>query len=363
MQKYFVHPDIASAETISKEVYTSPAVFESAKELIFSKGWQWAGDTRQAPVQGSLFPFILLEHFLDEPLLWSRDQQGQLRCLSNVCTHRGNLLVHTPCTAHQVQCRYHGRRFGLDGIFTSMPEFKEVKDFPTSRDNLASLPLFQWGQWLFISLDGEAQPDMYFNDMLRRLAWLPVDDFYFRPDLSQDYTVEANWALYCENYLEGFHIPFVHAGLNAVIDYGSYTTELFPFSSLQIGLAKEGEPVFDIPPASPDFGKRVGAYYFWVFPNMMFNFYPWGLSVNVVRPVEIDKTIVSFYTYVWNEHLLDQGAGSDLFRVEMEDEAVVQAVQKGIRSRHYTHGRYSVTREQGTHHFHRLLAAALSGQA
>ena len=70
--------------------------------------------------------------------------------------------------------------------------------------------------------------------------------------------------------------------------------------------------------------------------------------------------VVSFLTYVWDESKLEQGAGSDLFSVEMEDEEVVQAVQKGIRSRFYTHGRYSVTREQGTHHFHRLLAEALS---
>ena len=70
--------------------------------------------------------------------------------------------------------------------------------------------------------------------------------------------------------------------------------------------------------------------------------------------------MVSFLTCVWDESKLEQGAGSDLFSVEMEDEEVVQAVQKGIRSRFYTHGRYSVTREQGTHHFHRLLAEALS---
>ena len=61
---------------------------------------------------------------------------------------------------------------------------------------------------------------LFFGDMMKRLEWLPVNDFVFRPDLSKDYTVDANWALYCEYYLEGVHIPFVHAGLNAVIDYG-----------------------------------------------------------------------------------------------------------------------------------------------
>ena len=89
---------------------------------------------------------------------------------------------------------------------------------------------------------------------------------------------------------------------------------------------------------------------------MMFNFYPWGLSVNIVKPVSPAITKVSFLSYVWKDEKRNKGAGAGLDKVEMEDEAVVENVQKGIRSRFYKHGRYSVTREQGTHHFHRLIA-------
>jgi choline monooxygenase len=87
----------------------------------------------------------------------------------------------------------------------------------------------------------------------------------------------------------------------------------------------------------------------------MFNFYPWGISVNIVKPVAPQRSVVSFLTYVSDELKMNSGAGADLHRVELEDEAVVESVQKGIRSRFYTHGRYSPTREQGTHHFHRLI--------
>lgn len=88
----------------------------------------------------------------------------------------------------------------------------------------------------------------------------------------------------------------------------------------------------------------------------MFNFYPWGLSVNVVEPVAVDECRVKFYSYVWDSSKLNTGAGAGLDKVEMEDEEIVENVQRGIRSRFYSHGRYSSTREQGTHHFHRLLA-------
>jgi choline monooxygenase len=209
---------------------------------------------------------------------------------------------------------------------------------------------------LFASLAGTGSPKPFLEDMINRVGWLPVNKFVFRPGLSKDYTVHAHWALYCENYLEGFHIPFVHAGLNAVIDFGNYTTELFKYSNLQLGIAKDEEDIFDLPASSPDYGKRVAAYYFFVFPNMMFNFYPWGLSINVVQPVSIDQTRISFLTYVYDDNKFNKGAGSDLNTVEMEDEAVVEAVQQGVRSRFYKHGRYSVTREQGTHHFHRIIS-------
>jgi choline monooxygenase len=88
----------------------------------------------------------------------------------------------------------------------------------------------------------------------------------------------------------------------------------------------------------------------------MFNFYPWGLSINIVKPVDPGNSKVEFLTYISDESKIEQGAGADLHRVEMEDEAVVESVQRGIRSRFYDRGRYSPTREQGTHHFHRLIA-------
>lgn len=360
MKKFFVDEDISVAKTIDTEVYRSAYFFELAKEKIFAPSWQLIGDTDRLPDKGACYPLTLLEGFIAEPLLITRDEQGALHCLSNVCTHRGNLLISEPCNTTNLRCKYHGRLFNLDGGFRSMPEFKEVKNFPSTDDDLTALPLFGWGKLLFTSLNNTYKPDVFFKDMMERVSWLPLQEFNYRADLSKDYYINANWALYCENYLEGFHIPFVHAGLNAAIDFTDYTTELFyPFSNLQIGIAKTDEALFDLPATSPDFGKKVAAYYFWVFPNMMFNFYPWGLSVNIVQPLAVGKTKVSFISYVWKEELLGAGVGSDLDKVEMEDEEIVQQVQKGIQSRFYKHGRYSVTRERGTHHFHSLLAKFL----
>ncbi|HJP63099.1 MAG TPA: SRPBCC family protein [Mucilaginibacter sp.] len=357
MPDFSVDPNIAKAKTIDADFYTSNEVFEQCREKIFAPSWQFIGNTELVKETGNVYPFTLLPDYLDEPLLLTKDKGDKLNVLSNVCTHRGNIVAEKACKLNNLRCRYHGRLFGLDGKFTSMPEFKEVENFPSKDDDLPALSLFKWSNWLFTSVNPVYPSELFFRDMIERVSWLPLDQFKFKPELSRTFNVKGNWALYCENYLEGFHIPFVHAGLNAVIDFGEYATELFfPYSSLQLGLARNNENCFDLPESSPDYGKNVAAYYFWVFPNMMFNFYPWGLSVNVVEPVSVGECRVRFLSYVWDESKLDKGAGSGLDKVEMEDEEIVENVQRGVRSRFYKHGRYSVTREQGTHHFHRILA-------
>ncbi len=356
MSDFHIDSNIAKAKTISTAYYNSEKYFELSKTKIFESSWQFIPDADHVKEIDAAHPFILLENCLDEPLVLTKDKENKIRCLSNVCTHRGNLLVYKPCKLHALVCKYHGRRFSYDGKFVSMPEFKEVENFPTKEDDLHELSLFQWGKFLFTSIDPKIPAKEIYGDIQRRLEWFPMDSLQFREDLSKDYVVKANWALYCENYLEGFHIPFVHAGLNEVLDFGNYTTEVFRYSNLQIGIAKDGDACFDLPKSSPDYGKNIAGYYFWAFPNVMLNFYPWGISVNLVKPISVNETKVSFLIYVTDASKLNMGAGGDLHNVEMEDEEVVENVQRGVRSRFYRHGRYSVTREQGTHHFHSLIA-------
>jgi choline monooxygenase len=356
MPSFFINADIAKAKTIDTDFYTQQKFYDEAKEKIFAASWQFITDADKVKEPGDAYPFILLQDYLNEPLLLTKNKQNEINCLSNVCTHRGNLVVYEPCKLNQLKCRYHGRQFSLDGKFISMPEFKEVENFPTKDDDLYKLPLFKWDKILFTSLHSKHKPEIFFSEMMQRMEWFPMNDLHFRSELSKDYFVDANWALYCENYLEGFHIPFVHAGLNQVLDFGEYTTEIFKYSNLQIGIGKKEDVCFDLPATSPDYGKEIAAYYFWVFPNMMFNFYPWGLSVNIVEPIDVSKCRVRFLTYVCDENKLERGAGSGLNTVELEDEEVVQNVQKGIRSRFYKYGRYSVKHEKGTHHFHSLIA-------
>lgn len=354
-----IDADIARAQTLPAWIYSDEAMFALSRERVFARSWQFVAEAARVKVPGQVHPFVLLEGCLDEPLVLTRDRDDRMHCLSNVCTHRGTLVCEGDSVESFLRCRYHGRRFGLDGRFLSMPEFEQAVGFPSAADDLPRVAFGTWRAFVFASLGPVAPLAELVTALESRCGHLPIEQAQYRPERSREYLVHANWALYCDNYLEGFHIPYVHSGLAQVLDYGAYRTELFPFANLQLGVAADGEEAFDLPAGHPDHGTRVAAYYWWLWPNTMVNIYPWGISVNVVRPLAIDRTKVSFLAYVWDESRMGSGAGSALDRVEREDEVIVESVQKGTRARSYVRGRYSPTREQGVHHFHRLLVEAL----
>lgn len=353
-------PEIRRAWTPPTDFYTDRAVYETSVEKIFARTWQFVTDVEHVRVPGQVHPYTLLEGCLNEPLVLTRDRNDQVHNLSNVCTHRGNLVVEGGGNMNTLRCRYHGRRFGLDGAFQNMPEFAEVENFPAPCDNLAEAPHAVWENLIFAGINPAAPFEEVFAPMISRIGWLPLREAKAYPSRNREFLIKAHWALYVDNYLEGFHIPYIHAALNDALSYGDYGYEKFEYGNLQIGVSSGGEDVFDLPADSPDYGKAVSAYYFWFFPNLMFNFYPWGLSINVVRPLGPDLVKVNFIPYVWDESKLGRGAGADLDRVEREDEAIVEQVQRGMRSRFYKRGRYSPKGEQLTHQFHGLLARFLA---
>ncbi len=354
-----IGPDIASASTLPGWAYADAAIHAAQRERIFRRSWQLLAPLDTVRTPGLACPVTLLDGCLDEPLLLTRDQEDRLHCVSNVCTHRAALVCEHPAQAAALRCRYHGRRFALDGRFLSMPEFEGAAGFPSPADDLAPVPFAACANLIFASLEPAVPFDAVIGPFRERCGFLPLDSAVLDPARARDYLVSANWALYCDNYLEGFHIPFVHQSLASGLDYGAYRTELFPWASVQVAIANRAEDCFDLPAESPDAGSRVAAYYFWLWPNTMLNVYPWGISVNVVKPLGVDRTRVTYLACVWDASRLDRGVSAELDRVEREDEAVVESVQRGVRSRLYDRGRYSPTRETAVHHFHRLFAAAL----
>ena len=354
---YEIAPDISIASTLPGKAYCDAHWFEQQMAFLFPRAWQYI-PLNKTIEQENLIPFQLLPESLNEPLLLSYDH-SQWHCLSNVCTHRAALLQESIACNKIIQCPYHGRSFNLQGQMQGMPCFEKAQNFPSFSDHLPQLPLQRLGNWFFTAL---AEPFCNFHDWLgplqQYMGFMDFSQLQFKPQLSRDYYLDANWMLYCENYLEGLHIPYVHPALNDVLDFKAYEVHSFEWGVLQVGLADsqdESADLFDLPSDHPDATRPISAYYFWLFPNLMLNFYPWGLSLNLVEPITVERCRIRYQSWVYDASRLQVGAGGNTDQTELEDQRIVRSVAKGVKSRLYQRGRYSPSMEQGVHHFHRLL--------
>ncbi len=357
-QQLKIDEDIRRASTLHTSIYFDEHLYKISLDRIFARSWQPLElDVLQGD-DSNVFPVTLLKGCLDEPLVVTNNS-GKWGCYSNVCTHRGNILATHKGKFGQLTCGYHGKCFDLRGKYKSMPEFDQAVDFPSDRDHLPELPLHRLGPLWFTSLDPPLEFGRLFAPLIDRMSWFDFEGLVFVPELSNTYRIDAHWALYCENYLEGFHIPYVHPALNKMLEFSEYSTDVYDYCNLQLGIAREGEVFFDLPEDHQDFGRKILAYYWWVFPNIMLNIYTWGLSLNIVKPQGPQKTEIVFKTYLLPGVEKEGSIADGLDSTEMEDEAIVLDVQMGVKSRLYEQGRFSPTMEKGVHHFQRLLSKFL----
>src|SRR5689334_2203484 len=171
IRDFEIDKDIRRASTLPAPVYSDPAYFELQKDRVFACSWQYAGDASRVRAPGRVVPFTLLDGCLSEPLVLTSDDSGTVRCLSNVCTHRGAIVVEGEGHARSLRCRYHGRRFGLDGKFVSMPEFDTTVGFPSEKDSLPQLQLERFGPLLFTGLDPAMSFDEWISPIRERVSW------------------------------------------------------------------------------------------------------------------------------------------------------------------------------------------------
>ena len=139
-------------------------------EKIFGISWQIITDSKR--LNKTIHPFILLEDSINEPLLLI-NKKDRITCLSNVCTHRGNILCSNSNNSRNITCKYHGRTFNLKGCILSAIGFEDAKKFPSKTDNLSIIKTQTWKNFIFVSLKPKINIEEIFHDIERRLGWYP----------------------------------------------------------------------------------------------------------------------------------------------------------------------------------------------
>ena len=150
--EFMIDADIRVARTLPARMYSDPTLFARNAIVCSPKRRITAAHDGVAKIAGQGFPFTLLPGVMDEPLLLTRDAHDDIHALSNVCTHRGTLVVEGPGHEQQLRCRDHGRRFALDGRFHSMPEFDGTANFPSPSDDLPRVALGTRERSLMVAL-------------------------------------------------------------------------------------------------------------------------------------------------------------------------------------------------------------------
>lgn len=355
-----IDSDIAHAWTLPASLYLDPSVFGLEKDRIFGRAWQVAGHCHQSANPGDFFTTTL--H--GEPMLLVRGTDGELRGFYNVCRHRAGPPAEGCGQRRLFRCSYHGWTYGLDGTLISAPEFEGVADFSRDQFGLKPVRTAQWNNLIFANLDSGSASLIEFLGELTKQA----ERFHF-PSMKlferKTYDMKCNWKTYIDNYLEGYHLPSVHPGLNRELHYSAYIVEPYANHVRQFSPIRGPQPGDPTQRRYSDARDDLTTDYFWIFPNWMLNCYPDNVSLNLILPLESERTLAIFEWYLREEDFANPSA-RDAVRfsdeIQMEDVAICEAVQKNLHSRSYHRGRYSVKQEKGVHAFHRMYAEWMAKQ-
>jgi choline monooxygenase len=336
------------AHTIPASWYFDARLADRERQTVFS-GWQPVARLDQLSEPGS----YVTADVAGEPIVVLRDEAGILRAFHNVCRHRAAILLTEPCgTASKIRCRYHGWTYDLAGRLRGAPEFDGVCDFERDANGLVPLGMNTSLNMVWVCADQTPSTLDTLLSPLRERTTEQVSTLHWVA--RREYELDCNWKVYVDNYLDGgYHVNTVHPELAGVLDYAQYRTELFENSCVQLSPLVCDEKLGTV---------RAGttAEYWWVFPNFMLNLYDGVMDTNWVLPLGPERCRVIFDFYFAEESADFIRDSIDVAeRVQHEDMQICAQVQRGLRSRSFNTGRYSVRREAGVHLFHRLLAYRL----
>jgi choline monooxygenase len=336
--------------------YTDEAVLLREHEHVFGHAWQYVGHTAQAASPGTFFTVNAGRI----PVVVTRARDGELRAFANVCRHRGFAVADGAGSRETLQCRYHAWTYDLEGRLRAAPRADREAEFDPEELSLRPLALGTWGPFVFVNPDLDAAPLSEtlgpLPELVARVLDVDAVEFRFRTD----FTVEANWKVACENFLECYHCPVAHPGFSAAVDvsFDRYRLETDGLTSSQFGELRDGAASFLA-------GREVPhSQFHFLWPNFGINIFPGHPNVSCgpfipAAPQRTERWLDYFFAPGVEQEWVDELIAFDT-QVGSEDVALVEGVQRGVASGALEAGRLMSESEQLVGHFQRLCADALS---
>lgn len=339
---------LSEALTLPAAAYADPDMHTLELQHVFANSWQPVASANQLLQSGDQ----VVAEVAGKPVLVVRGNDGELRGFFNVCKHRAGPLALANGNSRQLQCKYHGWTYTLEGQLRAAHEMQDAQNFDISCIHLDPVSVATWEGLVFVSV---TTPVTTPEDLLQgiREQIRPIELSRMRYHSQVIYDVNCNWKVYVDNYLEGYHLPHVHPGLNRLLNYRAYETTLSDWYSYQHSPLDGAQGPY----------RSGEAHYYFIYPNIMLNILPDRLQTNLVVPVSARqcRVIFDFYYTETESDAAQKMIAEDLRfsdEVQQEDIGICERVQTGLESGAYQAGRLSPKRESGVHHFQELVRRA-----
>ncbi len=366
---------VETARGLPNAHYTSQTVYEEERDAVVFANWAGIGFGFDVPNPGDVMPV----DFMGMPMLIVRDNDGEVGVFQNTCRHRGMVLVEKKGNIRgTIRCPYHSWCYGLKGELRSTPHVggpgQNLHD-NIKRGELGLYPIRShvYRDVVFVNVSGSADPfEVYAAPLLERMKDHDKPVYHGGEGSGFSFDVACNWKLAAENYLESYHLPWIHPGLNSYsrLEDHYHVPGAAP-------MAGQGTLVYqqtkgEAGEVFPDFGGLPekwdnGAEYPVLFPNVLFAYqrdHAFAMLLLPQGPQETIERTEIFYAF-------PEGARPDLDDLKAqnavqwkgvleEDLFVVEGMQKGRHGVHFDGGKFSPVMDNPTHDFHRWVAERLA---
>ena len=355
------YSDASVAHGLPAFAYTDPDYWQLENQRLLSDHWVFAGFAHQIPDPGDVRPVTIG----GKPVFMIRNQNGQINVFHNACRHRCLKLIDVPGnTGPRIRCPYHSWVYNLDGKLKSTPylggpDKHSADGFNPDEHGLVPVHSETWHDWIFINLSEEPEDfQQHVAPLASRLSDLDLNQIV-PVALLEFGVVETNWKLLMENFIEPYHVQFVHSSTTDQPLKDHYTV----IDGHCLGSAVDiSEPASNINRNT----LAVNSLYLTLFPNFVFGrYYPDQIGVHLNIPVAVDKTLQQRVIYITDgEKRSDTQV--DALRslwhdVHKEDHAMCERMQQGKSSVVADQGgRLSPHWEDSVKRFQQLALAAVS---
>lgn len=320
-------------------------------------------------------------NFMGYPILLTRNSEGSLRVFHNVCSHRGMQLVTEAgkLGTGLIRCKYHSWAYDFEGNLKGTPmiggtEHNTHKDFDPSVNGLKPIRTEVWMDNIFINLSDSAEPfaDFIAPLMTRWSKWVNPETLQeLKPgtNAKMELTVKSNWKLAIENFLEAYHLPWVHPGLNSY----SPLEEHYDIDRGE-NFAGQGSSSYTTPAgntgtiSSWPANEKNFAEYPVLYPNTLLGLQSDHFFTMTILPIDettsLERVQLMFLNDVATDKKYAEHRASMVkswTEVFAEDIFAVEGMQSGRQSPAYKGGVFSPIMDQHTLHFHQWVARKLAG--